>query len=232
MFYKPLINLGSSQISKNDWRAIWNYYHSNKNILLKRTNQVTKIAHSYYDQACVNYVMERLLSFHLHCSTNIVKVFYNFSEFTNRDMILSPAEDYSDYFLIKQRLLHMAPLASGNQFNGFRFSIFAKPNQKSVGNALVALLTPFSYFDWAFVATTIFLLAATLKLTGFGICNALFWVVVSILEQGEFRREHVVNKNKHLIIGWLLIAFLLPRIYTLIWHRNRQQKVCQNHSKN
>jgi len=40
MFHKLLIKFGSSQVSSHEFDSIWNYYHSNKNNLLKK-KQIT-----------------------------------------------------------------------------------------------------------------------------------------------------------------------------------------------
>jgi len=225
-FHKPLIKLSSSQISKTEFDAIWTYYHSNKNNLLKKTSPATKITQSYNDYTCENYLSgdTHSQSLNPHCFTNIIKTFFNFSQLTNRDINLSPFEEFGRTWRRKRRFLQPSPSASGTRYNGIRFSIFVKPNHKYVGNTLVALLTPFSYLDWAFVATTIFLLATTLKLTGFHISHALFWIIVSVLEQGEYRREHVINKNKHLIISWLFVAFLFRNFYTSDLYSNLTKK--------
>jgi len=121
---------------------------------------------------------------------------------------------YGQLIRIAYRRFQIAPSGFGVWFNGIRFSIFVKRAHKSMGNTLLDLAAPFSYFDWVLVATTIFILALTLKLTGFDICRALFWLAASLLDQGECRREHVISKNKHLIISWLFVAFLLRNLYT------------------
>jgi len=41
-FHKPLLELGSSEISKNEFDSIWDYYHSRKKNMLKKTNDVIK----------------------------------------------------------------------------------------------------------------------------------------------------------------------------------------------
>jgi len=107
MFHKPLTKLGSSQISKHEFDEIWNYYHSNKNNLLKKSNHVTKIANLYNDPAYANYLIKHTnsLSLNLDCYTNIIKAFFNFSQFTNQDTVFWPFEDFAKHFIFKRRHL-------------------------------------------------------------------------------------------------------------------------------
>jgi len=89
-----------------------------------------------------------------------------------------------------------------------------KPHKFFLENIFIALSGPFSFIDWVLVSTSVFLLAATFKLTGFGMQHGMFWIVTLIMEKRNYSSDQITSKNKPLIISWLLAAFLFRNFYT------------------
>jgi len=220
LIVNPLIKLDfySSILVKLD--LIWDYYHSNKNNLNAKSVTVIKCANLYYDQPCI-YCSEgkERLEIDLECNKQIIETLFNISGNAFKPAQGSLPNKYS-------REYHKTSCSlAGAQFNGIRYFMFVKPaNHKFTGDSMTALLTPFSYIHWAFVVACIFLLAATLHLTGFHMQHALFWIIASIMEQGEYRSEQINNKNKHVIICWLFTAFLFCNLYTTDLYSNLTKK--------
>jgi len=193
---KPLIKLDFLSILLGEIDTIWHYYHSNKNNINTKSVTVKKSANLYYDQACV-YIYEgkQHPKTDFQCNKEIIETFFNFSEDVVPDAAFSPNRESQS-----QKYLHFIQKTTcspaGAQFSGIRYSIFAKSvNHKSFGDSMVTLLSPFSYTHWAFVIACIFLLAATLQLTGFHMQHALFWIIASIMEQGDYRKDQISNKT-------------------------------------
>jgi len=216
MIANPLIKLDISSISLSELDSIWHFYHSNKNNLNTKLDAVKKCANAYYDEACVYGCLngKPLLESELKCSTHLVENFFNMTG-------LSPKQG----FFAKRESFTTTLSPAGAQFNGIRYSMFVKPTyHKSTVDSMIALLSPFSYIDWAFVITCIFLLASALQLTGFPMQHALFWIIASIVEQGSYRKDYVSNRNKHIIISWLFTALLFRNLYTTDLYSNLTRK--------
>jgi len=214
---KPLIKLDSPSVTLDALDKIWHYYHSNKNNFNTKSITVKKCANIYHDQACAHCSERRLSSrSDSECNRQIIETFFNFS-----------LRDTSDVDILAFHGSETKTTCSpaGAQFAGVRYAMFVKPiNSKSTGDSIIALLSPFLYTHWVFVIACIFMLATTLQTTGFYMKDALFWIFASTLEQGEFRKGQISNKNKHLIISWLFTAFLFRNLYTTDLYSNLTKK--------
>jgi len=101
----------------------------------------------------------------------------------------------------------------GARFDGLRYTVFVKHETALYKTNVLTLLGPYTLRDWSFLILCGFVLAATLKATGFTE-SACFWVAISVMEQGELKTSYLTCKNKYLIMSWLFAALLIRTIYT------------------
>jgi len=101
----------------------------------------------------------------------------------------------------------------GARFNGLRYTVFVKHSNTGFKTDASTLLGRFPFYNWSFMLFCIFVLAMALKATGFKEL-ACFWVLATMMEQGELKRSFFTRKNKHLIVSWLFAALLIRTIYT------------------
>ncbi|CAL8129006.1 unnamed protein product [Orchesella dallaii] len=221
MILRPQRARMSDENSISEVDSIWKFYHSNKNNI-KRGLKISKSKRKsfmnvyYYNDDCI---MEYLGKFfhkdEKYCLESIIFQHLNFTPGT------TDSED--ERFWIYHKTINLKPFTRihwkssssvGARYYGIHYSTIVKIEEgHTLKTNVFVLLSPFTFSDWLAIIICVSLLGITLKLTGFKE-QVYFWIIVSILEQGETRKKYISIKNMHLIISWLFASIIIRNLYS------------------